>query len=235
MFGQQGSRVRLEWGGEGVAALGEQCAVLVVVDVLSFSTAVDVAVGRGAEVRPVTWSDRAAVPPSRWNLRPSSLVDVPAGAVVELPSPNGATLCGLAAGTGATVLVGCLRNAEAVARAAGAIAGDRPIGVVPAGERWGVGIAADASGGPLRPSAEDLLGAGAVVASLREHGPLSVEADLAAGVFERAAVAEFLAGCVSGRELAAAGHAADVALAGEVGASRAVPVLADGVLTDLAR
>ncbi|WP_440899807.1 hypothetical protein [Actinosynnema sp.] len=40
VFGQQGCRVRLEWGGEGVSALGGECAVLVVVDVLSFSTAV---------------------------------------------------------------------------------------------------------------------------------------------------------------------------------------------------
>lgn len=43
---QDGYDVRCEWGREAVALLGQLCAVVVVVvDVLSFSTAVDVAAG----------------------------------------------------------------------------------------------------------------------------------------------------------------------------------------------
>ncbi|CAA9416232.1 MAG: hypothetical protein AVDCRST_MAG66-2408, partial [uncultured Pseudonocardia sp.] len=42
---QRGHRVRLEWGAEGAALLAAECAVVVVVDVLSFGTSVDVAVG----------------------------------------------------------------------------------------------------------------------------------------------------------------------------------------------
>jgi 2-phosphosulfolactate phosphatase len=235
VFGQEGSQVRLEWGAEGVTALGRQCAVLVVVDVLSFTTAVDVVVARGGGVRPVRWPDRAtaAVHP-KWSLRPSSLVDVPAGVELELPSPNGATLCALAAGTGAIVLAGCLRNATAVGRAARGLADGGPIGVVPAGERWGVnlytGRATDELG-PLRPGVEDLLGAGAVAAALLGYGPASVEACVAAEVFARASVVDAVAGCVSGRELIEAGHAGDVALASEVNVSTAVPRLLDGVLT----
>ncbi|MEU4740840.1 2-phosphosulfolactate phosphatase [Actinosynnema sp. NPDC023658] len=233
MFGQEGSRLRLEWGPEGVAALGEQCAVLVVVDVLSFSTAVDVVVGRGGAVRPVRWVDRAsAAPPAdpSWTLRPSSLVSVPPGTVLDLPSANGATLCDLAASTGAVVLAGCLRNARAVAGAARVLADGGPIGVVPGGERWGVDLAEAADAGPLRPAVEDWLGAGAVVASLLGYGSASVEAAMAAEAFAWASVEDALAGCVSGRELIAAGHAGDVALASQVNVSTAVPRLVDGVL-----
>ncbi|MBB5957679.1 2-phosphosulfolactate phosphatase [Saccharothrix tamanrassetensis] len=235
MFGQEGCRLRLEWGDEGVTALGGLCAVLVIVDVLSFSTATDVAVGRGASVRPVRWADReratAPADPS-WSLRPSSLVDLPAGTELELPSPNGATLCDLAADTGSIVLAGCLRNARAVAAAARELARGGPIGVVAAGERWGVRLDSPARPhrGPLRPAVEDQLGAGAVLASLLGYGSASVEAAVAAEMFARSSVEDVLAGCVSGRELIAGGHGADVELASRVDVSTAVPRLVDGVL-----
>ncbi|MFT7837536.1 2-phosphosulfolactate phosphatase [Saccharothrix sp. BKS2] len=238
MFGQEGCRLRLEWGGEGVAALGPRCAVLVVVDVLSFSTAVDVVVARGGAVRPIRWADRArAAKPAdpSWSLRPSSLVDVPAGVELELPSPNGATLCAAAEASGAIVLAGCLRNAEAVAAAAAELAAGGPIGVIPGGERWGVDIttpSATATFGPLRPAVEDLLGAGAIVSALlsNNHTPASVEATIAAETYTRTPIADAVADCVSGRELIAAGHAADVALASQVNVSTAVPRLINGAL-----
>ncbi len=235
MFGQEGYQLRLEWGDEGVVALGGLCAVLVVVDVLSFGTAADVAVGRGGSVRPVNWSERerAARPadPS-WSLRPSSLVELPAGTELELPSPNGATLCELASGTESLVLAGCLRNARAVATAARELARGGPIGVIAAGERWGVhmGSVTGVERGPLRPAVEDLLGAGAVLAALLGYGAASVEACVAAETFARSSVEDVLAGCVSGRELIAAGHGADVALASRVNVSTTVPRLVDGVL-----
>jgi 2-phosphosulfolactate phosphatase len=40
---QDGSDVRLEWGREGVVMLGTRCVVVVIIDVLSFCMAVDVA------------------------------------------------------------------------------------------------------------------------------------------------------------------------------------------------
>ena len=52
--------VLAEWGMAGVEALREQASVLVIVDVLSFSTAVDVAVSRGAAVFPFSYGDKAA-------------------------------------------------------------------------------------------------------------------------------------------------------------------------------
>ena len=55
-----GMRVLLEWGTDGLDALGPSADVIVIVDVLSFSTCVDVAVGRGATVHPYRWRDDSA-------------------------------------------------------------------------------------------------------------------------------------------------------------------------------
>jgi 2-phosphosulfolactate phosphatase len=241
VFRQDGYDIRLEWGAEGVAALADTCGALVVVDVLSFSTAVDVAVSRGARILPLPWQDSPAAEAAKaagavlggersWSLRPSSLLDIPAGTLLALASPNGATLATKAAATGARVLAGCLRNARAVAGQALAAAGGRPVGVIPAGERWSV------DGCPLRPCVEDQLGAGAVVAAMLVlgGGVASPEALMAS----RAALATddleaALAGCSSGRELAARGREQDVELAGELDVSTVAPVLVDGVLTDV--
>ena len=51
-----GSRARCEWGLSGLLALRGEAAVLVVVDVLSFSTAA----GRGPAVLPFPYGDPAA-------------------------------------------------------------------------------------------------------------------------------------------------------------------------------
>ena len=239
VFSQDGYDIRLEWGAEGVAALAEHCGVLVVVDVLSFSTAVDIAVGRGARILPLPFQDARAAAAAKaagavlggersWSLSPSSLLDIPAGTLLALPSPNGATLATKAAATGVRVLAGCLRNARSVAGQALAAAGGRPVGVVAAGERWWQ------DGRPLRPCVEDHLGAGAIVAALLVlgGGAASPEAQLAS----RAALAtddpaEALMGCSSGRELIAVGRTLDVELAAELDVSAAAPVLVDGVLT----
>jgi 2-phosphosulfolactate phosphatase len=241
VFRQDGYRLRLEWGEQGIAALAPSCAVLVIVDVLSFTTSVDIALNRGGRVLPVRTGDVRAISSARddgaviagedrWTLRPSSLLDLPDGTLLALPSPNGATLCAQAAEAGAIVFGACLRNFERIAHEVHTVADGRPIGIVPAGERWGV------TSGPLRPGIEDLLGAGAVAAALLAMDPAgaSPEAKLAASCFshEIENVVELLRDCSSGRELTAAGHAADVELAGEIGGSSCVPVLCDGVLTN---
>ena len=50
--------VELAWGMAGVHSLSPDCDVLVVVDILSFTTAVSVAVSCGAAVRPVGAGER---------------------------------------------------------------------------------------------------------------------------------------------------------------------------------
>ena len=237
---QDGYDVRLEWGREGVALLGRHCAVVVIVDVLSFCTAVDVALGRGATVLPLPWGDQRAAEAARQagavlagprgaagsSLSPGSLRDLPAGLRLALPSPNGAALCTLAQRTGAQVLAGCLRNAAATARAAQHLARGGPIGLVPAGERW------ELADRPMRPALEDGLGAGAIAAVL--PGAFSPEAELAAAAFGAArsrGMHGVLAASASGRELSGDGFAADVTLAAEQDASEVAPQLRDGVLT----
>lgn len=229
---QDGYDVRVEWGQEGAALLGLTCAVVVVVDVLSFCTAVDVALSRGATVVPLARREErsgAVLAGERhgpgWTLSPSSLTRIPAGTRLALHSPNGATLCVIAAHNHAAVLAGCLRNAAAIARTAQHLAAGGPIGVVPAGERW------ELPGAPLRPAVEDAVGAGAITAVL--PGAFSPEAELAAQQFtaaRRRGLRGVLAASASGRELVSDGFGADVALAADADASDVAPRLRDGVL-----
>ena len=74
-------------------------------------TAITYAKERGADVA----SSRSRWD-SRFSLAPSSLVDIPVGLRLVLPSPNGSSLAFQAMSTGAIVVAGCLRNALTVAR-----------------------------------------------------------------------------------------------------------------------
>jgi 2-phosphosulfolactate phosphatase len=230
LFG--GHDVLFSWGTEGAAALAPHVDLLVVVDVLSFSTAAEVAVSRGAVVYPYRFRDesaaeyarsRGALLASRWrrtsaeapySLSPSSLLAIPPGTRLVLSSPNGAAISAEAAGAGLQVAAGCLRNARVLADAAGRL-GSR-IGVIAAGERW--------PDGALRPALEDLLGAGAILSHLPA---LSVSPDARAAVaaYLAADVAADIADAPSGRELIEAGFAEDVALATAIDVSRTVPLL----------
>jgi 2-phosphosulfolactate phosphatase len=237
---QDGYDVRLEWGREGVVMLGMRCAVVVIIDVLSFCTAADVAVERGAVVLALPWGDERAADAARrtgatlagprgaggLSLSPASLRNVAAGTRLALPSPNGATLCALAQRSGAYVLAGCLRNAAATARTAHRLARGGPIGLVPAGERWAL------PGEPMRPALEDAIGAGAIAGVL--PGAFSPEAELVAAQFDAArsrGLHGVLAASASGRELIGDGFADDVTLAAAHDASETAPHLVGGVLT----
>jgi 2-phosphosulfolactate phosphatase len=223
---QPGFDPRLAWAAEGGALLARVCPVLVVVDILRFTTAVEVAVTHGAQVVPARWPARegsGSAGPARYSLSPVSLLGVPAGIRVELASPNGSTVSLAVAAAGAVVLAGCLRNASAVAAAARDLGG--PVGVVAAGERR--------PDGSLRPAVEDLIGAGAVLHAL--GGNPSPEARAAVATFLDAApdLPAALATCASGLELAARGQAADLRLAAEHDVSRAVPRLSGGAFAQL--
>jgi len=240
--GQPAHDVRVGWGPTGAAAIATP--VTVVVDVLSFTTTLTVAVDRGMTVFPFRWKDgravayaaaRDAVLAQGRSARTGvslSPVSVRAATGVErlvLPSPNGSAISFTLAAAGATVVGASLRNRSAVARW---LAGrPRPIGIVAAGERW--------PDGSLRPAVEDLWGAGAVVAALVDLGVtgLSPEARVAEHAFR--AVAPQLAGeldaCASGQELIGMGFAGDVAVAAELDRSDVVPVLRGDAFVDAGR
>jgi 2-phosphosulfolactate phosphatase len=218
--------VRCEWGEHGVAALAPISDVVIVIDVLSFCTCVDIATARGAHVYPFAWKDerskafadsmhaRLAVGRggAGYSLSPASLVSIEPRTRLVLPSPNGSALTQL---TGKTpTFAGCLRNASAVARAAMSIG--RTIAVIPAGERW-----PDHS---LRPAIEDWLGAGAIIAAL--DGRKSPEAQLAADTFTAAKgdLSGVIHACSSGKELIERGFGPDVELACARDCSDAAPV-----------
>lgn len=239
--------VRFEWGPEGARRIGAAVACLVVVDVLSFTTSVTVAVEAGTAVHPYAWRDATAAAYARrvgarlavgrrevsarspWSLSPAALRRAPYTPRLVLPSPNGSAIAA-AAGAAATVVAACLRNAPAVGAwlsRHGYGTRDRPVAVIAAGERW--------PDGTLRPALEDLLGAGAVVAALREHAPTvtpSPEARTAAAAFTGTPdPAAAVASCASGRELAGGGFPEDVAIATESGAASVVPVLFEGAFS----
>lgn len=230
-FDQRTASCRCEWGTIGLAALSP-ADVVIVVDVLSFSTCVDIAVGRGAAVLPYEWNDASAGAfaerhraelagprrSSRYSLSPASFVDAPPGLRCVLPSPNGAALTLRAGATSAVVLAGCLRNSGAVARRAQQLG--RTFNVCPAGEHW--------PDGSLRPAIEDWIGAGAILRQL--PGPKSPDADAAIAAFEHLqhALADTIARSSSGRELIERGFPQDVELASALDLSTQAPKF-DGV------
>ncbi|WP_375387442.1 2-phosphosulfolactate phosphatase [uncultured Amnibacterium sp.] len=238
MSTQSGARIRFEQGLDGAQAVASGPDVLVVVvDVLSFSTCVSVAADRGVVVIPARWNDaRAAAIARRYDaqlagprskggisLSPLSIRSAEIGPHLVLPSPNGATICDALA-DGGPVVAGCLRNVSAVAEACrrhlerGARS---DVAFVAAGERW--------AGESLRSAPEDVWGAGAIIEALDRVDLASMEALGAADSF-RTALARGLPldELTSGRELVERGFAEDVAIAGELDWSSKVPHLVHG-------
>lgn len=244
---QTGAGIRVEWGQAGAQTLGPHSAALMVVDVLSFTTAVSVAVDAGTAVLPYPWRDggaeeyaarhdatlavgrRATSPQRPWSLSPTALRLAPAPRRLVLPSPNGSAIA--AAVSGVPVIAACLRNATAVAAwmvRQGWGTADLPIAIIPAGEQW---PGQDA----VRPAVEDWIGAGMIVSALvaAGAGPLSSEASAAKTLYEGSNdVPGLVTECASGRQLTDMGFGDDVVVATEMDSSTAVPVLIDGMFVD---
>lgn len=204
-FDQSRYQVRFEWGAEGLARLAAS-DIVVVVDVLRFSTSVTDRVAAGERV--------------------------PLDDAAHAVSLNGAAVAARAAESGATVVLGCLRNAAATARAVLAEqvrrGGRTSIAVIAAGELTGRGV--DAA---LRLAVEDQLGAGAVIDALGALGidHTSPEAAAACESFRglRGAVRHLLTAAGSGQELLDRGRRDEVLAAAQTDAATTVPVLREGV------
>ncbi|MGD9945913.1 MAG: 2-phosphosulfolactate phosphatase [Burkholderiaceae bacterium] len=231
-FSQAAFAVRLEWGAAAIRHLGAEVDCIVVVDVLSFSSCVSLAVERGARVYPYPWRDESALRYGAergaevasgkrrfgdgWSLSPQSMLKAHDGLRLVLPSPNGSACAYQARGLGKAVYSASLRNLRATALACGRHA---RVLVVPCGERW-------PDDDSLRPSFEDWLVAGGLVALLdRPCADLSPEARAAAlawrgfGAQPDAGLRAALAGCGSALELVERGFEGDVGLCLEEDAS----------------
>ena len=243
------SSVHVEWGPEGAELAARRGDVVVVVDMLSLSTAMSIAVARemtclvysGAEIEEMGGPAQAAVllgarslsrerraEPGRLSLSPASLTTAEPGQRVVFTSPDGAAAV-QAASTAPAVLVGGPRNATACSRLVAEYMGSTLAGrvtLVACGERWSSAVPGT---GGRRPAVEDWAGAGSICARLADFGySLSAEARLAARLWETGRVLEDLAECLSARELRARGFAADVDLALHVDADEKVPARMPG-------
>jgi 2-phosphosulfolactate phosphatase len=232
IYNQNEYDIRLEWGQKGVEQLSVISDVVIIIDILSFSTCVDIVTNNFASVIPYKWKDETAVDFAKsknailadhrrqnsksYSLSPTSLLNVKREEKIVLPSPNGSTLSLATRDT--LTLCGCLRNAKAVAEYA--MKAGKKIALVPAGEQW--------PDGSLRPCFEDLIGAGAVIYYL--NGTLSPESSIALSAFNayKENLTEGLLKCSSGKELIERGFQNDVILAGEFNCGRSVPILKNG-------
>jgi 2-phosphosulfolactate phosphatase len=252
--GQGEFAVRMEWGLRGAEEISQDAGYAVIIDILSFSTAVSVALDQGAEVFPYPWRDpsaeafarrhgavlavgrteaaladgasrQAGCAPPLVSLSPASIKAAPGLDRIVLPSPNGSALSAALAGSGRQIIAACLRNRTAVV---GWLAKQ----MRDPGHRPVIAVIAAGERWPdasLRAAVEDLWGAGAVISALARLGMtgFSPEARAAAAAWQlvEAAPDAALASCTSGTELIDAGFGADVIIAGEVDTSGSVPVL----------
>ncbi len=229
-FLQSEYEIRFEWGLEGAKRLSSEVDLAVVVDVLSFSTCVEVGVTAGAQIFPFYFKDDRATEYARSInavcasatrlkneicLSPATLATLKSGDRVVLPSPNGSTIC-FSLET-PIILCGCLRNAAVTAQAANRLG--KRILVIAAGEQW--------EGSSLRPAIEDMIGAGAILSKLK--GNLSPEAIAAVQVFEhfKNDLLSTLNSSSSGKELIERGFPEDNEIASELDVSTTVPILQD--------
>jgi 2-phosphosulfolactate phosphatase len=247
VFWQGAYPIRMDWGPRGALDVGSRSTFAVVVDVLSFSTSVSVAVDRGIDVLPYRWQDESARAfaaehdaelavgrleatklPSNGTavtLSPSSIASAQGIERLVLPSPNGSATAHALRDAGCTVLAGCLRNRGAVASwLAGQLSSDpsASVCIVAAGERW-------ASDDTLRPCVEDLWGAGGIAHRLAQLFPAGVSPETVAAIaaFEAARpdLQNNLFEAAGGRELMAKGMSGDVEIAAQLDESEVVPVL----------
>lgn len=198
-------QVRLDWGLEGLTRLAP-ADLVVAVDVLGAATRAVVSLdqpsaGDATTIRSLAEDARDAA---------SSMDDVVAEAEAG----------------GAQVVLGCLRNATAVARWC-------VQEQVRRGGRTSIALIA-LPGADHRMAVENLLGAGAIIAALSDLGTdhTSPEAAAAceAALGLRRAVGHLASASVRGRELTALGKHAFVAAAAQRDASETVPIVSDGVV-----
>lgn len=242
MFGQSPFDIKVEWGQRGAREASERGDIVIIVDVLSFSSTVVTAIEHGAIIypHPPPRNERAKAYAAQLGaeliqgraegakygghtLSPLSFSSSDRGKKLVMCSFNGAA-CTWVAKQVPALLIGSLLNASAVAETANhlRVKNNVPITVVPCGERWSDVMDSDNN---MRPGIEDYLGVGLIVSKL--HGEKSPEAQVCQGAYESAKsnMKELIKDCGSGRELRERGYGSDVDYCLQIDQSKAVPIL----------
>lgn len=235
-------RCGLSWGRRGLIEAATHGDIVVVVDVLSFTTAVATAIHNGGEIVPCAPDDdlraiaarnnatiavnRNDVPSrGRFSLSPQSFAGIGSGDVVVLPSPNGGA-CSAEGSRASFLFAGALVNATAVGNTVSQLveSTDHAVTIIACGERYDT----PSVDGVIRFAVEDYLGAGAILAAI--NSDKSPEADVCESAFTqmRHRVGEILWGCESGRELRERGYTPDVHHASQLDLYGSVPFLHSG-------
>jgi 2-phosphosulfolactate phosphatase len=240
MFDQSTYQCCVEWGKRGAREAAERADILIIVDVLSFSSTVITALNYGAIIYPYPpyldgenyaekvgaeyiLGRREATEMGKPTLSPVSFQHEHAKKKYVLSSLNGAFCTWIAAEVPA-LLIGSLLNAASVASTANQISyiTKANITVIPCGEQWSDGRENEDS---LRPAMEDYLGAGAILSNL--EGSKSPEAEVCMAAFQNSEgkLEDWLWECGSGRELREKGFEADVRHCSRLNVFQTVPIL----------
>lgn len=240
LFDQSSFHCRVEWGRRGARDAADRGDLVIVVDVLSFSSTVVTALNYGAIIYPyppnLNGKDFAGKIGAQYilgrseaaklgipTLSPVSFNQAHENKKYVLNSLNGA-FCTWIASKVPALLIGSLINASSVARVANQLSTQANVNitVIPCGEQWND---VRANEDTLRPSIEDYLGAGAILAEL--EGNKSPEAELCTAAFTHAnqKISDLIWDCGSGRELREKGFAEDVRHCSQLNIFQTVPLL----------
>ncbi|WP_256700789.1 2-phosphosulfolactate phosphatase [Paenibacillus sp. P46E] len=248
-YDQMDYEIKLEWGARGTRAASQRGDIVIIVDVLSFSSTVVTAVQHQAIIYPyppplneqakayaqtknaeMVWGRAEALREGGHSLSPLSFGAGDRARNYVMCSLNGA-LCTSAASQVPALLIGCLLNASAVAKSAQRFAQklNRDITVITCGEKWSDAVNQENN---LRPGIEDYLAAGAIIAQLQ--GSKSPEAEVCAGAYEysRHKIERLIRESASARELRERGYDADVTYCCQLDKYAVVPMLHEEYFTE---
>jgi 2-phosphosulfolactate phosphatase len=238
IFAQSPHKLKLDWGWRGCASAAARGEIIVIVDVLRFSTACAAATARDISIVPAAMDEqlealardyRAELPPPGFSrLSPDAYEQLVPGTRLVVKSPNGATCARLSEGA-PHVLIGALVNASTVARRITELTSSTSLSttVIACGERW----SDEHADGKRRFAIEDYLGAGAIISML--HGDKSAEAIVCESAFLacKDRLSELTKDCASGRELIDRRLQRDVEVAATLDLFDVAPELHDGVIS----
>ncbi len=240
IFNQAPFQCRMDWGLRGAYEAADRGNIVIIVDVLSFSSTVVTALHFGTTIYPfpmegdvnefgksvgaeVLFGRKEAKELGKPSLSPVSFNKTYKGKKFVLSSLNGAA-CAKISKKVPALLIGCLLNALAVAKAAKQLQKktEASITIIACGEQWDN---KRENGDKLRPCIEDYLGAGAILSEL--DGTKSPEAKVCIAAFQNSQteINKLIWDSSSGRELREKGFAEDVSYSSQFNTFHEVPIL----------